>query len=703
MTSEREQMSYLTQKEYEISGNSLRAFYDAAGELIFVVDSTINDRKPNVLLVMNPVENRKWDDILSNDYGVDLENVRPKKDNKYQKLDIEYDGLDIYERLINDYENGENLDFDLSALAAIRDISVRRSAAERLENSESNAIKTRETILKTNETIAELQVKLKQLRAKLSQQKKQVGKEPTKQSAAKILRTEAQIDATNEKLSRAKKRLLNAQKRLVAADEDAEIARRILSREPVDTSVIKKSRESSVSLPARQSNKDLVVKQEAPVPVMQDTDFYEEIENNFVEQQKAEQMADEEVKPLFDKDPEILDEEIAFKPIDFGNIDSEPVVQQSTPKIENDFKEIAVHDNNSADETLTFVPPVSRRTVQENNPINVRPVDAAEEKQPAPVLNTITSVEMPQVNISNETFSQTERAESLQSPAPVMPEQPSNINLNQNLNGGEKNISPAPVASEFRPVSPITGGAIPTTPAPKKPTLLYYVMLVLLIALSIFTLWLYQKNISSDNTPDLTAPLQQVEENAKTEEVLENVNTSAESAFIPELPVEEEVNVESVQIEVPAPEKAEPVQIETEIEPEPVPVTAPVQQDTVVVEPEPVVVEVEDEGPFIQPINQPEPIAEPEPVIPTEEEIIASKPAYNVSQNEKMFVAAPEYETDMPYYEEEEYGSDEMPLCPDGAEPDMNGCCAGEIYTDMGDAGFNCCPETGGDCFPPLF
>ena len=41
--------------------------------------------------------------------------------------------------------------------------------------------------------------------------------------------------------------------------------------------------------------------------------------------------------------------------------------------------------------------------------------------------------------------------------------------------------------------------------------------------------------------------------------------------------------------------------------------------------------------------------------------------------------------------------------CPDdGALPDENGCCTGEIYTDMGDQGFNCCPESGGDCFPPI-
>lgn len=40
--------------------------------------------------------------------------------------------------------------------------------------------------------------------------------------------------------------------------------------------------------------------------------------------------------------------------------------------------------------------------------------------------------------------------------------------------------------------------------------------------------------------------------------------------------------------------------------------------------------------------------------------------------------------------------------CEDGSLPDGNGCCAGEIYTDMGEQGFNCCPSTGGDCFPPI-
>lgn len=48
-----------------------------------------------------------------------------------------------------------------------------------------------------------------------------------------------------------------------------------------------------------------------------------------------------------------------------------------------------------------------------------------------------------------------------------------------------------------------------------------------------------------------------------------------------------------------------------------------------------------------------------------------------------------------------QYSSGEM-QCKDGANPDGNGCCPGETYTDMGSEGFNCCPNDGGDCFPPI-
>ena len=45
---------------------------------------------------------------------------------------------------------------------------------------------------------------------------------------------------------------------------------------------------------------------------------------------------------------------------------------------------------------------------------------------------------------------------------------------------------------------------------------------------------------------------------------------------------------------------------------------------------------------------------------------------------------------------------DEGLTCEDGTSPDADGCCTGETFTDMGEDGWNCCPDSGGDCFPPL-
>lgn len=40
--------------------------------------------------------------------------------------------------------------------------------------------------------------------------------------------------------------------------------------------------------------------------------------------------------------------------------------------------------------------------------------------------------------------------------------------------------------------------------------------------------------------------------------------------------------------------------------------------------------------------------------------------------------------------------------CTDGARPDKNGCCAGEVYTDAGNGWMVCCPDGGDSCFPPM-
>ncbi len=41
-------------------------------------------------------------------------------------------------------------------------------------------------------------------------------------------------------------------------------------------------------------------------------------------------------------------------------------------------------------------------------------------------------------------------------------------------------------------------------------------------------------------------------------------------------------------------------------------------------------------------------------------------------------------------------------LCADGSSPNRFGCCADEIFKDLGNSVFACCPKVGGDCYPPL-
>ncbi|MBP5707792.1 MAG: hypothetical protein J6W79_02225 [Alphaproteobacteria bacterium] len=42
-------------------------------------------------------------------------------------------------------------------------------------------------------------------------------------------------------------------------------------------------------------------------------------------------------------------------------------------------------------------------------------------------------------------------------------------------------------------------------------------------------------------------------------------------------------------------------------------------------------------------------------------------------------------------------------LCGDGTKPNRFGCCAGETFTDLGNAEFACCPnKLSGECFPPI-
>lgn len=499
----------LNMRSYDIDGNAINAFYDDSDDLIFVLDNTINQNKPNVLLVINPMGDKKWDEILAGEYDVDLETIRPKQDNKYQKLDIEYSGLSVYENLINAYVAGDDLAEHLNQLNILRDSAARHSAMIRLNVANETISKTNITIVKTKETIVRLQERVKTLRAKLSAQKKEIGKVPTKQSASKILKLEAQIEATNEKLKRAKKRLASAQKRLEVATVDAELASDLLNQPALEIQQTVKSKN------VRGATKREVQKTE-PEEIEDDEEFVDDFENDDediedientedVENEEGEEDVNEDndIKPLFDKDPEILNEDIAFKPITFEapslNV-SQPEEQEEPEPVfdkEEISEEVPVIEQEAPKPVLDSMVPV-----QEN-------IEQPEAFEPRPVLESMTPVE----NIA---------------PAPVVepkPEVPTDV---------PPIVTPEPQYSQ--PVPPITpvvnvidaGAADKNTHS--KPTFIYYLLLVILIVLSIFTLWLYQKHAGTGK-PLLTAVVSEkvVEEpvpETKTEVVVNKVETT---------------------------------------------------------------------------------------------------------------------------------------------------------------------------------
>ena len=715
----------LTHTDYDIMGNVFRAYYDNAQRMVFVVDSTQSARKPNVMLVLPQSGERKWDDILSNDWGVDLETIRPRKDNKYQKLDVEYGNVDVYIRLVHDFQTGADLQNAISELNAFRDDAVRRNARARLDAAQDMVANTRETIEKTNISIKELNARMKDLRAKLSAQKKSIGKEPTKQSAAKILRSDSMIDATGEKIERARRRLANARRRLLVAEDDIVAAQNILDL--LDTDSNSDTQTHSVMIAPRMD----MVASEIPQ--------FKEI---ITEEPKAEEMAEEEVKPLFDKDPEILDEEIAFKPIDFGvsTASSSPVA---------DVDVTVASETLNAPAPLSFTPPPSSGSEYTEPAVSgggFAPIPDVPEVSSSPVLDSMRPVDVaPQHPTAPEydarpTAAADERAFAYAAAEAPIVQNPSYDNLgtsnvtqhssvpeyNNSLNTAAApapnmrpsspmpGVADASAASGVRPVSPIRGATVaPTGSGQRKPKLMYYIMLVMLIALSIFTLWIYQRS-TSQNIPELTTTAKGTEETT----VAKNDATTAPSPFIdatvpqptPE-PVAEPV---VVPVEEPEPVVAEPEPEPVIEEPEPIVVEPePVVVEPVTVEPEPVndaetasdvtITTVEAQSPFLtEPVEKPK--FEPITIEP-----IVNKPVYNVSQQEKMFVADAEYETDAPIVNNQnvvvadDTVSSDAVVCSDGAYPDANGCCGGEVFTDMENGTFACCqPVEGGECFAPL-
>lgn len=605
----------LVMHAFDIDGNDIHAFYDSADNLVFVLDNTINSKKPNVLLVINPDGDKKWDEILSTEYGVDLETIRPKVDNKYQKLDIEYSGLSVYEAIINAYKSGDDLEEHLNQLAILRDSAARHSAMMRLNVANETISKTNMTIVKTKETIVRLQVRIKTLRSKLSSTKKEIGKVSTKQSAAKILKLESQIEAANEKLKRAKKRLEAAQKRLEAATVDAELSSDLLNQDATEIKHVVK-------------NKPVMVAPEYPVQATS-ADTEEDETGSGVE--------NTEVKPLFSEDPQILDEDIAFKPITFDAPVFNEVGKVDEPAVA-DVEYKPVLESMTQVEEPAFIPV----------PIAQESTEFVEEK---PVLESITPVEQPQftpVPDIPEIIEEQPMEEKVEEKPVIETIQPV-VQDNEPVVKQE-----APVSPVVEPVRPVADNSQMNT-AKTKPGAVYYLLLFVLILLSVFTLWLYQRHMSTDTMPVLTArtvetatvdekPAKQVEQGKVVEEKAVEVKAVEEKEDTDDVFLGED-SVEETAQESAKPEKiSEPEPVIEEVEQQDEVVQEEVKQEEIIEEP--VVEETDVESPVVidgvpdivnTSVSNDE---ELENIVVSEEDVLATKPVYEPgAKYDDMFVS----------------------------------------------------------------
>lgn len=661
----------LKSEDFDISGNTFSAFYDNSHKLIFVLDKTKTENTPNTLLIIANRAGRKWDDILANDYNVDLENIRPKENNKYQKLDIDYNGLSIYGQLIADYETNADLTDSLNKLNEFRKNVGQQAARSRLVAAKNEIKITTETIRVTNKSITKLRAQIKLLKAKLSKARSEVGKKPTKESAARILKIQSQIDKATDKEKRARIRLRRAKKRLEDAQNNVKLANQVLN---IDTQINE-------------------IKPKEP------------------------EMAEEQPKPLFNQDPEIMDDKIAFKPVGF---EAPSFVPMDEPVSETQKNDNAVPTTPSEMDTPAEPTPESIPTPVETP----EPVMPEQQPEPVPVAEPEP---IPTPMVTPEPI-----PAPVETPEPVTPEptpivKESEITVTTPTETPEKLPAPEkPMATQTgdinRPASPTTGKNVTVLnpgAGSKKPTMIYYIMLMVLIALSVLTLWMYQSKMDNSATPNLASPA--VTEPAR--EITPQPATESmpqDSAFI---------ETEPVAVQQPEPKPIPtPAPIVPEME-QPAPAPQPIMPQPVA-QPEPIMAEpipapVQPIKPIVQQQEQPMPVPAPVPAVRPQPALIVpqtttksaplpepsmvrmEKPKVIIKNIPETDVNKPEY----PVYGPNKNAASAMPetnqptsqVCTSGTAPDENGCCTGESLKWVESFnGYACCSLADGECYPPL-
>ena len=193
---------------------------------------------------------------------------------------------------------------------------------------------------------------------------------------------------------------------------------------------------------------------------------------------------------MFDENPNNLNEDIAFKPINFDTPAITTPVNTDNTSVPVFNPEPIFEDKEEESETEDFVAPDISH-IQEPKPVleSMTPVN---QEEPKPVLESITPV-------TEEPVQQTS--------VPVHQEVVPVADTEPEIVAGPELPAVAPVAPVPPVVNTFNANVTPEN-SRSKPTFMYYLLLIVLIILSIFTLWLYQKHIGT-NEPLLTANIEQ--------------------------------------------------------------------------------------------------------------------------------------------------------------------------------------------------
>jgi hypothetical protein len=219
-------MAGLIKRLFNVGKLRFAAWLDKSGNAAFVVDDTRDQISPDVRLIINPDpmdDLKKWDSILRDDFKIDPEIVRPRVDNKYQKLDIDYAGLSLYQKLI-DAENAgaKAARSDIIAVENFRINAAAIAAQKRIDDANDLLEKVSDTVGISDKTAIKIKGDLRVLKEKLSAVRATVGKQPTKAAAAKILKIQSQMEALTEKSGRNDLRKKRTLKKIAAANREIE-------------------------------------------------------------------------------------------------------------------------------------------------------------------------------------------------------------------------------------------------------------------------------------------------------------------------------------------------------------------------------------------------------------------------------------------------------------------------------------------------